>query len=863
MSNRPDVARPEENRPEVRPPAPPKPVVEPVAPVTEVVEPVVEPVALPTEPVVSEVLVETAPETPVVEPVVEPSETAPEAPVVVAEPVAPPVAPVVPTPAPTREGRPARPGPRTDWPPLTRQRGDEPTMERAVIVERPGGPVRPSTPIQRTSMPRSAQGGGNNPPPAPSSTGPVLPGLGLGRAVVSLPAGYDPTDPTGARRRAREAASQPQQRWTQTPAAPAGPRRDPRQDQPAPSPVNDPGGASKRKPRSKERAEVVLDERLRRAKARPSQPLKPTAPKGIKRKLRIDGEITVANLAHELGVKAAELVKLLMTMGQPATINQFIDFDTATIIASDYNAEVVNVAFDESDIIVKKKVVDKEKELSRPPVVTVMGHVDHGKTTLLDTIRKARVASGEAGGITQHIGAYQIKRGDRLITFIDTPGHAAFSAMRARGAKATDIVVLVVAADDGVMPQTIEAINHAKAANVPIVVAVNKCDKPGIQPERIRQMLMEHGLVPEEFGGDTMFANVSALKGTGVDDLLDNILLVAEIADMRANPLGKGEGVVLEARLETGKGAVASLLVQNGTLRQGDQIVIGTTWGRVRAMADDRGAKLKEAGPSTPVEIFGLQDLPNAGDSFAVVESERDARSLVEHRQEKEKASGQAQRQKLTVDDLFKMGANTNELLHLVLKTDVSGSLEALKSALEAIAVSGTQLKVLHAGVGPVNESDINLAAAEKAMVIAFNVKADAKARQAADSQNVEIRRYDVIYAVIDEIKARLLGMLAPVYEERRIGEAEVRAIFNIAKMGQVAGCMVVDGKLVRNSTVKVLRNNKQVFEAKVSGLRRFKDDVKEVEKGFECGVSLEGNTEIMVNDRLVFYTQVEVPRTS
>jgi len=490
-----------------------------------------------------------------------------------------------------------------------------------------------------------------------------------------------------------------------------------------------------------------------------------------------------------------------------------------------------------------------------------MGHVDHGKTTLLDTIRKSRVASSEAGGITQHIGAYQVKRGDRLITFIDTPGHAAFSAMRARGAKATDIVVLVVAADDGVMPQTVEAITHAKAANVPIVVAVNKCDKPGIQLDRIRQELMTHGLVPEEYGGDTMFANISALKGTGVEELLDSILLVAELTDMKANPERKAEGVVLESRLETGKGAVATLLIQNGTLRQGDAIVIGMTWGRVRAMMDDRGGKLKEAGPATPVEIFGLQDMPLAGDTFAVVDNERDARSLTEHRQDREKASSQGSHAKRTMDDLLKMGAAAKELFYVVLKTDVSGSLEALRSSLENMQVSGTQLKILHAGIGPINESDVNLAAAEKALIIAFNVKADAKARHAADSQNVEIRRYDIIYTVLDDIRARLLGLLAPIYEERRVGEAEIRTMFTISKIGLVAGCMVVDGKVVRSSVVKVIRNGKQIYEGKVSGLKRFKDDVREVEKGFECGVSVDGTTDLLVNDRLVFYTQVEVPR--
>jgi len=623
--------------------------------------------------------------------------------------------------------------------------------------------------------------------------------------------------------------------------------------------VND--ARQNRNRRSKERSELVLDKHMQRGKGRPGKDVpRPAAPKGVKRKLRIDGEITVANLAHELGVKAAELVKKLMTMGQPATINQFIDFETASIVAEDYGAEIVNVAFDESEILVPKKEVDVNR-LPRPPVVTVMGHVDHGKTTLLDTIRKARVAAGEAGGITQHIGAYQIKRGERAITFIDTPGHAAFSAMRARGAKATDIVVLVVAADDGVMPQTAEAISHAKAAGVPIVVAVNKCDKPGIQPDRIRHTLMEHGLVPEEFGGDTLFTNLSALKGTGVDELLDNLLLVADLNDFRANPNRPAEGVVLESRLETGKGAVASLLVQSGTLKQGDDIVIGTTWGRVRAMSDDQGAKLKEAGPSTPVEIFGLQDLPNAGDTFSVVPSEKDARALVEHRQEKERAASMAQRQKLTVDDLYKMGGAQQEILHVVLKTDVGGSLEALKSALEAIAVTGAQLKILHAAVGPVNESDINLSAAEKSLVIAFNVKADAKARQAADAQNVEIRRYSIIYNVIDDIKARMQGLLAPVYEERKVGEAEVRMLFQIARSGHVAGCMMLEGKVQRQAVAKVVRAGKEVFEGKVIGLKRFKEDVREVEKGFECGIAIENGADVLVGDHLCFYMQVEVPR--
>ena len=451
----------------------------------------------------------------------------------------------------------------------------------------------------------------------------------------------------------------------------------------------------------------------------------------------------------------------------------------------------------------------------------------------------------------------------RLITFIDTPGHAAFSAMRARGARATDIVILVVAADDGVMPQTIEAINHAKAAEVPILVAINKMDKPGAQPDTIKRELMEHGLVPEEFGGDTIMVPISALKGTGVSDLLDNVLIVAEVEDLRANPDRHAEGVVLESRLETGRGAVATMLVQTGTLKQGDTVVIGNTWGRLRAMSDDRGQKLKEAGPSTPVEVFGLQDVPSAGDEFVVVGSEKDARALVEHRSGQARASALSQRQKLTLEDLYKTGEAANPIIYIVLKADVSGSLEALKGALEGLTVAGTVLKILHSGIGPVTESDVNLAAGNNAVVIGFDVKADAKARQAADQFGVEIKRYDIIYNVLDDVKARMEGLLAPVFEEQKIGEAEIRALFKIPKLGMIAGSMVTEGKVVRNAAAKVLRAGKIIFEGKVTSLKRFKEDVREVEKGFECGIGIEGATDIVEGDRIALYQRVEVPRSA
>ncbi len=724
----------------------------------------------------------------------------------------------------------------------------EPTLERAVIIDRPGGYGR---------LPSMAPAGARAAPARLNDT-PILPGLG--RAVVSLPAGYDPTDPTGARRRAREQASQTT-RWgpgaDRRPGAP-GPGR---VDAGAPAPASD-DRRPKKGPNARRSEHVPApDSRSRKPKGRGGKDMRAVRPvQTVKHRVRIEGEITVANLAHEMGVKAAELIKLLMSMGQPATVNQTIDFDTASLLASELGHEVVNVAFDEAE-----HLYDVEEEGSdlptRAPVVTIMGHVDHGKTTLLDTIRKAKVAAGEAGGITQHIGAYTVKRGDSPITFIDTPGHAAFSAMRARGAKATDIIILVVAADDGVMPQTIEAINHAKAAGVPILVAVNKMDKPGVQPERVTRQLMEHGLVSEEYGGDVIFVPVSALKGTGVNDLLDNILVVAEVADLRANPDRHAEGVVIESRLEVGRGAVASLLVQTGTLKQGDTIVIGSTWGRVRAMSDDRGQKLKEAGPSTPVEIFGLQDVPNAGDEFAVVESEKDARALVDHRSAIKSAGAHNQRAKMTLEDLYKNGGEAPEVMKIVLKADVSGSLEALRGALEGLVVAGTTLKILHSAIGPVNESDVNLAAPDQALIIAFDVKSDAKARQAADQYGVEIKKFEIIYNVLDEVKARMQGLLAPIYEEQKVGEAEVRALFKIPKLGFIAGCMVMDGKVNRAAAAKVFRAGKQIAEGKVTSLKRFKEDVREVEKGFECGIGIDGANDIQEGDKIVLYHRVQVAR--
>jgi translation initiation factor IF-2 len=827
VAARPTVA-PEAARPVVRPVAE-APREEPR--VTEAPADAETPLAAPPVPVPAEIVAQAAsPEAPhapaEAEAAPAPVAAAPEAPEAPSAPAGEPSAPAA-------AAAPAEPPPPPP-PPV------ESTMDRAVIVERPGGAASMS---HATPSPRLR--------PASLPDRPILPGLG--RAVVSLPAGYDPTDPTGARRRAREQAQQQPNRWGAGPGAAPGADRNRRPEPGAPS-TDDRN--NKKKGRREHAVSDMGGGRHRKVKSK----LPPPPAQKVHRKVQIDGEITVANLAHDMGVKAAELIKLLMQMGQPATVNQRIDFDTATLLAQELGHEVFNVAFDESEHLIEAKAEEDLDLVSRPPVVTVMGHVDHGKTTLLDTIRKTKVAAGEAGGITQHIGAYQVMQGDRPITFLDTPGHAAFSAMRARGARATDIVILVVAADDGVMPQTVEAIRHAKAANVPVVVAVNKIDKPGISPERIRQGLMEHGLVPEDFGGDTIFVNVSALKGTGVSDLLDNVLVVAEVADFKANPKRHGEGVVLESRLEVGRGAVVTLLVQNGTLKQGDTVVIGTTWGRVRSMSDDSGKKIKEAGPSTPVEIFGLQDVPSAGDEFTVVASEKDARALAEHRAESARVAALSTRQKMTVEDLFKQGGADLPIQHIVLKADVGGTLEALKAALEGIQVEGTQLKVLHAAIGPVNESDVNLAAPDHALIIAFNAKADAKARQAADQYKVEIKRFDIIYEALDEVKRRMTGMLAPVYEERKVGEAEVRAVFTLPR-GIIAGCMVLEGTITRNFVARVARAGKVVHESRISSLRRFKEDVKEVDKGFECGIGVQDFTDFKEGDTIAAYERFEVPR--
>ena len=567
--------------------------------------------------------------------------------------------------------------------------------------------------------------------------------------------------------------------------------------------------------------------------------------------VKIPEEITVGELASRMKKTAGEVIKCLMKNGVMASLSQMIDFDTAAIIAEELGCKVEK----EVVVTIEERLIDdhqdKDEDLvPRAPVVVVMGHVDHGKTSLLDYIRHAHVASGEAGGITQHIGAYQVQIHGKPITFLDTPGHEAFTSMRARGAMVTDIAILVVAAEDGIMPQTVESINHAKAAGIPIIVAINKMDKPEANPERIKQQLTEYGLVCEEWGGDTIVCPISAKTGMGVDNLLEMLTLTAEVGELKANPNRAAQGTVIEARLDKGRGPVATLLVQNGTLKQGDIVIAGTAVGRVRVMTNDKGRTVKTAGPSVPVEITGLADVPTPGDEFNAVTDERMARELVEQRRQAQKDALAKMNQKVTLDNLFaKMQEGEMKELPLIVKADVQGSAEALKSSLEKISNEEVRVRVIHAGVGAINESDILLASTAGAIVVGFNVRPDAAAAASAHRANVDMRFYRVIYDAIDEIEAAMKGMLAPKFEEVVIGHAEVRMTYKVSAIGTIAGCMVKDGKVTRDSQVRVLRDNIVIHEGEIGSLQRFKDAVKEVSAGYECGMSIEKFNDIKEGD--------------
>ena len=588
----------------------------------------------------------------------------------------------------------------------------------------------------------------------------------------------------------------------------------------------------------------------------------PTEP--VVRDVHVPETITVSELAHKMSVKAAEVIKLLMGMGQMVTINQVLDQDTAMIIVEEMGHKAFAAKLDDPDLDLTTDAHDAEL-LTRPPVVTVMGHVDHGKTSLLDSIRRAKVASGEAGGITQHIGAYHVETPRGMITFLDTPGHEAFTAMRARGAQATDIVILVVAADDGVMPQTKEAIAHAKAAGVPLVVAINKIDKPEANPDRVKQELIAESVVPEEYGGDSPFIPVSAKAGTGIDELLENVLLQAEVLELKAPKDAAAKGLVIEARLDKGKGPVATILVQSGTLKRGDMILAGSSFGRVRAMLDENGKPCQEAGPSIPVEIQGLSEVPAAGEEVIAVADERKAREIALFRQGKFRDVKLAKQQAVKLETMFEsMGEGSVEARYLpiIIKADVQGSQEALSQSLQKLSTPEVKVQIVHAAVGGISETDINLAVASKAVVIGFNSRADAQARKLAEANGVDIRYYNIIYDAVDEVKAAMSGMLTPEKKEEVTGLVEIRQVIQVSKVGSIAGCMVLEGIVKRTSRARLLRNNVVVWTGELDSLKRYKDDVKEVKGGFECGLSLKNYNDIEVGDQLEIFEVTEVART-
>jgi len=582
----------------------------------------------------------------------------------------------------------------------------------------------------------------------------------------------------------------------------------------------------------------------------------------VKRTLELQPVMSVKDLAGAIAMPVGEIIKKLMAMGILATINQEIDYDTASIVVQDLGHEVRPAPSLEDKLRLTEVVDAPESLTSRPPVVTVMGHVDHGKTSLLDAMRESNVTAQEAGGITQRIGAYQVEIKGRRITFLDTPGHEAFTAMRARGAQVTDIAILVVAADDGVMPQTVEAINHAKAANIPIIVAINKMDKAQANPERVKQELTEHGLVAEEWGGETIVAEVSALKRTGLDHLLEIVLLVADMKELKANAERPAKGTIIEAQLDKGHGPVATILVQHGTLELGDTIIAGAVAGRVRALVNDKGKRVRGAGPSTPVEVIGLDELPMAGDEIFAIKDDHLARQVADQRQQLKRESELRRVQPLTLEDLFSR-VKEGELkeLKIIVKADVHGSVEALRQSLERIANEQVRVAVIHGGVGAITETDVMLASASNAVIIGFNVRPDAAAERLADKEHVDLRLYRVIYNAIEDIEAALEGMLAPEFHEVVLGRAEVRAVFKVPKVGNVAGCYVVDGKITRSADVRVLRDHIVIHEGKIDSLKRFKDDVRDVANGFECGIGLERFNDVKEGDIIEGFSMEEIKR--
>lgn len=585
-----------------------------------------------------------------------------------------------------------------------------------------------------------------------------------------------------------------------------------------------------------------------------------TIPKAIKRRIKIGETISVGDLARRMGVKAGEVINKLMAMGVMATINQPIDYDIATLIAGECNFQVESIETEFDESILKTKATPENLK-PRAPVVTIMGHVDHGKTSLLDAIRQTNVIAGEAGGITQAIGAYHVHINDRDIVFLDTPGHEAFTAMRARGAQVTDIVVLVVAADDGVMGQTIEAINHSKVAGVPIIVAINKIDKPGAEPEKIKQALTEHGLLSEQWGGDTIFCEVSAKKKIGIETLLEMILLQADVLELKADPDRSAQGVIIEAKLDRGRGPVATVLIQQGTLHEGDAFVSKTEFGRVRAMNNDQGRRVKEARPSTPVEVIGFSSVPQTGADFFVVEDEKKARNIADYWLRKTREKELSASSKITLEQLYQKIKEGVKDFNVIIKADVQGSIEAISDALHKLSTEDVRLKLIHSSTGAISETDVMLASASNAIIIGFNVRPDARVVEIAQAEGVEIKLYDIIYNVIADVRAAMEGLLEPEYKEVVLGRAEVRETFKVPKVGTIAGCYVTDGKIIRSGGLKLVRDSVVIFDGKILSLKRFKDDAKEVQTGFECGISIEGFNDIHVGDIIEAYTTEKLER--
>ncbi|RUO41409.1 translation initiation factor IF-2 [Pseudidiomarina aestuarii] len=623
---------------------------------------------------------------------------------------------------------------------------------------------------------------------------------------------------------------------------------------------------SKRRAKDDERDEAPRREKRRKGSKRSTLQqafTKPASP--VEREVKLGETVTVGELANRMAIKTSEVIKTMMKMGEMVTINQVLDQETATLVVEEMGHKVVLVSDNalEQEVLADRHGEEDRNAVSRAPVVTVMGHVDHGKTSLLDYIRKAKVASGEAGGITQHIGAYHVETDQGMITFLDTPGHAAFTSMRARGASATDIVILVVAADDGVMPQTLEAIQHAKAAGVPIVVAINKMDKHEADPDRVKNELAQRDVIPEEWGGDVQFVPVSAHTGEGIEQLLESILLQAEVLDLKAVADGMAHGIVIESRLDKGRGPVASVLVQEGTLRQGDIVLCGLEYGRIRAMRDETGKEVKSAGPSIPVEILGLSGVPQAGDEATVVRDERKAREVANYRQGKYREVKLARQQKAKLENMFaNMAEGEVQELNIVLKSDVQGSLEAISDALTKLSTDEVKVNIIGSGVGGITETDASLASASRAIVVGFNVRADATAKRLIEQENVDLRYYSVIYDLIDEVKLAMGGMLAPEFKQQIIGLAEVRDVFKSPKIGAIAGCMVTEGIVKRSAPIRVLRDNVVIFEGELDSLRRFKDDVAEVRNGMECGIGVKNYNDVKVGDQIEVFETIQVERS-